>query len=271
MQNNGTLGLALLLTLVATALYAYCCFLGLSFCLDGNMAISAFGVLLALVLLGFAMKKLVMSKMLRNAREGRRGELLSAACLMLIVAAGCPFLSKFLEMRDYSRHGVLEQNVSETIDNVKMIDSSYIAYADKRIKKMKRINKVYGKSLSRRLKPSGIDSIAKERREWLENISSPNIWNIYTARNIHQLTEAGTAWTEEYANMSAVIYRGEGDETKPFEHSGSTEKTAEFGHLVNDLHKPDWRGIIATLVCFVIMMSNYFVTRRPRTGKGGGN
>lgn len=256
MQKYTTLGLALLITLIATSVFGYCAFIGLDFGLDGNIFLTFVIALLALVLLGYSEYKLIVSKASRNAREGKPREIMSALVVFAVLLAGSVPFTKFLEV--YDNRTLLNETVKETVAAVSTIDSAYVSYAEARIANVK---KGYRKSLKRRLFTSDMEENRGDRKKWLSSIHEANIWNVFTATNAHHLMEAAENWVDEYKAVSSVIYMGE--ECEPFQHEGSEEQIRKFHEIFTAFHSPSGLSILAMLICFLCMMACYYATIRP--------
>lgn len=258
MQNYTTVGLALLISLVSTSIFAYCTFIGLDYGMDGNIAITLLIIITALGILGYSEYILIVSKASRNAREGRPKEIISAVIVFAVFLVGSIPFTKFIEV--YNNRTLLKETMTETVAVIRTIDSAYFDYANKRIENVQEENK---KSLKRRLFTSDIEKNAKERGEWLNSIHEANFWNVFTATNAHHLMEAADNWVEEYKSVSSVIY--EGEECEPFQHEGFEEQINKFHEIFTAFHSPSGLSLLATLICFMCMMACYYATIRPTT------
>lgn len=260
MQNNSTSGLALLLTLIAMLAFGYCSFLGLDYGLKGMWFLSFVITVAAVGLLVYFMFTMINSKKIRNRREGKHREAIAGLVVATILMFGSIPFTKFLEI--YHMRNELNSSVRNAVTVISEIDSTYIAYAKDRIKNVKK--RTVRESLERRLLPENIEKTVEKRREWLGTIRQPNIWNIYTATNIHHLLVAAETWADEYTEMSRTIY--EGEETQPFTHERSKEVIATFHSLFTEFHKPSFQSVLATLLCALCILMCYLLTRRVKTG-----
>lgn len=256
MQKYTTVGLALLITMLAICVFGYCAFIGLNYGLSGRFVLSFLITMLAFAVLVYSIYKLIISKATRNAREGKPREILAAVAVFVILLAGSVPFTKFIEV--YNNKELLNEAVKNTIAAVGTIDSTYVDYAEARIKKVK---KTYRKSLRRRLLPENIERYAEERQQWLSDIHEVNIWNIYTATNAYHLMEAAENWAKEYHDVSSVFY--EGEECEPFQHEVSEEQVKSFKEVFRDFHLPSLYSILATVFCFLCMLACYYATIRP--------
>lgn len=253
-------GIALLLTIIAIAIFTYCAFVGLNFRLSGHLFVTAAITLAALVALVWAMKRMIVSKATRNAREGQRGEIVYGLLATLILALGAVPCSKFIDI--YQQQDALNTAVGETIAAISQIDSAYNAYAAERIANVKRAER---RSLQRRLMPASYDDVRNVRQEWLATLGEVDVRNPFTATNINSLQEAQQKWTEEYREISEVIFVSEGTEVKPFAHEASAEKLAVFNSTFTEFHLPRGKVVAATLLCICLTLLCYLFTERPKT------
>lgn len=263
MKSYLNFGLALLLTIVALAVFAYCSFIGLDFRLHGNLLLTAVVFLPILYLLIRSMKTMIASKATRNAREGRLRELRSIAIVSVILVLGSVPCSKFMEL--YRHQERLTESVKETVAAVSELDSAYLEYAGERISGVK--NRKVRRSLERRLIPATYDTVVVQRREWLASLGEANIWNLYTATNVNKLQEAAETWNEEDSLLSSVIYVCEGMDVRPFSHTASAEKLAEFNRAYTAFHAPEPAALGGTLLCIFCVLLCYIFTERPKTAR----
>lgn len=256
-------GLSLLLTLWAIVLYSYCSFLGLDYVLQGKLipcaAIAAvvFGVLLC------SMFRLIMSKANRNAQEGKPREIAAAVVVFVILVACSPFFSQSFRIYDAAAKGEFKACVTGTLDSISDMGDAYRKYAQERIDSMGKKNPQYKESLQRRLLVSDLDEVKETRKDWLQSLPSQSVWNIYTATNMHMLQVAAEEWEKNYQNISNFYYEGEPE--RPFRHSASAAQISQFNERYSQLHMPDWRGVMATLLCIGLVVLCYYTTRRPKT------
>lgn len=263
MKSYLNFGLALLLTIVALAVFAYCSFIGLDFRFHGNLLLTAVVFLPILYLLIRSMQTMIVSKATRNAREGRLREWRSMGIVFVILSLGAVPCSKFLEI--YRQQDMLTESVKEAVAAVSELDSAYLQYADERIHSVK--DRSVRRSLQRRLIPATYDTVAVQRREWLASLGEASIWNLYTATNVNKLQEAAETWNEEDSLMSSVIYVCEGQEVRPFSHTASAEKLAAFNDSFTEFHAPEPKAVMGTLLCILFVLMCYIFTERPKTAR----
>lgn len=263
MKSYLNFGLALLFTIIALVVFAYCSFIGLDFRLHGNLVLAAIVYVPVLILLAYSLKTMIVSKAKRNAREGRPRELRSLFVAFAILAIGAVPCSKFLEI--YRQQDQLTESVKEAVIAVSELDSAYLEYAHERIMGVK--DRRVRSSLQRRLIPESYDQVAAQRRQWLASLGEANIWNLYTATNVNKLQEAAETWNTEDSLMSSVIYVCEGQEVRPFSHTASAEKLAAFNSSFTEFHAPESKAVMGTLMCILFVLMCYIFTERPKTAR----
>lgn len=256
-------GLSLLVTLWAIALFSYCSFLGLDYVLKGKLLLCAAIALAVFVLLLRFMIQLIKSKATRNAKDGQPRELKAALIVTVILVLSSPFFSQSFRIYDSASRGEFRECVTSTIDSISDMSDAYRKYAQDRIDSMEVRNKNLRPSLERRLLVEDLEEVKELRMEWLESLPSQSIWNVYTATNMHMLQVAAESWEKNYREISDVYY--EGEQELPFEHSASAAQISQFNERYSQLHMPDWRGVMATLLCMGLVGLCYYTTRRPRT------
>ena len=125
-------------------------------------------------------------------------------------------------------------------------------------------------SLRRHLLPEGIDSVRRERQEWLGTVKSSSVWNVSTPRNVHYITKAGEDWTKQYETISNLMYKGE--QCEPFSAETATSSAsvaAELAYLSQPSLHPDNRSMFVTLLCCLLVLTTYFHIRRPKSKFSG--
>lgn len=263
MRSYFNFGLALLLTIVALIIFAYCSFLGLDFYLQGKLLITAAFFVPVLLLLVRSFVLMIRSKAKRNAREGRPRELRNIAVAVIILALGSVPCSKFFEI--YQKQDRLSISVKETVAAMTELDRAYLAYANGRLDGVK--DAKVRRSLKRRLIPSSYDSVADKRRNWLASLGEASIWNLYTPTNVNMLQNAAESWNKEYNSMSSVIFVCEGKEVEPFTHTASIEKLSAFNSSFADFHTPKLPVVLCTILCIILTLICYIFTERPKTAR----
>lgn len=264
MKSYVNFGLALLLTVVSLAVFAYCSFLGLAFRLRGNLLMAGAVFVPVLVLLVAALALMIKSKARRNAREGRPRELLSIAVAFVVLGLGAVPCSQFFNI--FRQQDRLAESVQEAVAAVSELDSSYNVYAHGRAERIS--DPQVRRSLERRLIPASYDEVAAQRHEWLASLSEASVWNVYTPTNVSELQAAAEVWNEEYRQMSSVIFVCEGRAVQPFSHTASIEKLAAFNREFTEFHAPEPEVVGGTLVCILFVLLCYIFTERPKTGGG---
>lgn len=266
-KNYATAGLALLITLIASAAFFIGAILGLNYffrgytvatCLVGLLLVGVFAVAFALMIVG---------KTTHHARVGSRYEWGAMFVVAATLAVGSLCFSKFLYVYDHQER--MRELVEQTVTSVSEIDSCYDLYADQRVAAVKRKSPAQAKVLDQYLRPAERDSILPLRHEWLGSLHEAKVWNLSTATNVRQLSEAARQWTEEYTILSSVILQSEADSIRPFEHIESAHLLADFQHDFTRINHPDARSLGVLLVCLIGIMMCYLTTRSPKSKSEG--
>jgi len=284
-------GIALALSGVALLAFGALTFLGLDYRFEGNLFIAVPLVLLGAAIVIWALVRMCQLKQTLRVREGVVKE--SAFALLVFAVLGSASIPFTNFMRVLDHQDEFQAGVDSTVLVVKGVDEAYKTYANERVTnyrqhlrsvwtgssvynteiagaagntKDEKINSLVN-SLQRRLLEINMDSVSKVRNEWLDGLHSINVWNILTPRNISAVGKAGSQWVEEYRIVSEKIYAGESAE--PFAMPQLEDKLSSVTSSFTQFHKPDFRGIIAALACFVFIMIPYIQTRRNTKGKVG--
>jgi uncharacterized membrane protein YidH (DUF202 family) len=275
MQKKSIAGFALLVTIAALLVFVYISFLGTEYLLEGNHLLAVPLVLLGAALLSYAISVMCKSKGSRDKRKGLPKEVAAIMAAVLILLVGSIAFTQFLYVHDHQRQ--LRETLFSTADDVSRIDSVYKDYAMQRVNAYRKLLKKerypsekqtsMTKSLRRRLMPEEYDTICADRKRWLASVHDAGVWNISTPRNLHYLVSAGHDWTEQYREVSSVIYKGEVAE--PFG-SGETEFfLSEESRQFSKPHRPDSRSMAATVICCLLILTTYWHIRRPKNRYAG--
>ena len=278
MQNQTKAGVALFVTIIALLSYTYIAFMGTEYMVEGDHA-KAIGVsLLFVVLLTWGLRTMCQSKASRNKSRGLPLEIAAIGVTFATLLAGSILFNHFLYVADHQE--AVQSSIQTITRCVGETDSLYADYADTRLRRYNQLlykenykskkRKAMTQSLRRHLLPEGIDSVRRERREWLSTVKSGSVWNVSTPRNVHYITQAGEEWTKQYETISSLMYKGE--QCEPF----STETTpasmsvaAELAHLSQPSLHPDDRSVTVTLLCCLLVLTTYLHIRRPKSKFSG--
>lgn len=259
-------GLALLLTVLAMLVFAFFAFMGTEYLCDGDHMRVALFCLPAFLILGcfvWLAQRIKLGRKKNTALEIT--SLVGALCIVLV---GMVPFSQFVYTIEHEAE--INQLVEDSRDAAMSIDSLYENYANERVADYKRYNNNKAtkktRSLHRRLFPEDRDSIVQQRAGWLATLHTIDLWNVATARNLHHIITASEQWTEQYAEVSAIIYQGEQSEPFSVDNSDIRERYAQF----TTFHWPLTRwSVIAGLVCSVLMSVSYIVCTRSRNKSQG--
>lgn len=262
-------GLALLLTSLALLVFAFFAFMGTEYLLEGDHR------MVALCCLPSAIILLVFIVIARNIKRGRKKNTalettLLAGAICIVLVGMVPF-SQFVYTIEH------EQEINQLVGDARMaardVDSLYHDYAEQRVTAYKkylrsdRYRTLKVESLRRRLLATVSDTVETQRDAWLDSLHTINLWNPATARNLYHIITASEEWTRQYAEVSAVIYRGEPDVNDepcaPFAIDNSDIRQ-RYGRFTT-FHWPltTW-SVVAGLVCCVLMSLYYVACTRSR-------
>ena len=271
MQKKTIAGFALLVTIAALLVFVYISFLGTEYLLEGNHLLAIPLVLVGAALLSYSIYVMCSSKASRDKRKGLPKEIAAFIVAILILLAGSVAFTQFLYVHDHRQE--LRECLFSTAEEVSKIDSVYKDYALARVNTYRKLLKKehyssskqasMTKSLSRRLMPAEYDTICADRKRWLASVHDAGVWNISTPRNLHYIVTAGYDWTEQYREVSSVIYKGE--ETESFGTGETVFAKSEESRQFSKPHRPDSRSLAATIVCCLLILTTYWHVRRPRS------
>ena len=271
MNYKTTAGFALLLTILAILTFGGIAFLGMEYLFEGNHTLAILSTISGVILLSYCLKVMCRSKASRNKRSGLPREIFAIIVAIIILAAGSIPFTQFVYVLDHKQ--MLHKCLTETVQQVRDIDSLYKDYAQERVRKYKGVLyksryssdkvKLMTKSLERRLMPAQYDTVHAQRKEWLGSLTEASVWNISTPRNLHYIVKAGQEWTAEYNKVSSIIYRGE--EASAFGTESTAFEPNESHRLLSEPQKPDWRSIMAVLATISLILTTYIHIRRPKS------
>lgn len=261
--------MALLLTSLALLVFAFFAFMGTEYLLEGDHRMVALCCLPSAIVLGYFIW------MAQKVKHGRKKNIALEVTLLTgaicIVLVGMVPFSQFVYTIEHERE--INQLVSDARDSARCVDSLYHDYAGKRVAAYKRhlrsdrYRTLKVESLERRLLATVSDTIEAQRDAWLDSLHTIDLWNPATARNLYHIITASEEWTRQYAEVSAVIYRGEPDVNDepcaPFaiDNSDIRQRYARF----TTFHWPltAW-SVVAGVVCCVLMSLYYMACTRSR-------
>jgi uncharacterized membrane protein YidH (DUF202 family) len=275
MQKKTIAGFALLLTIAALLVFVYISFMGTEYLMEGNHLVAILLVLMGAAFLSYSIWVMCTSKASRDKRKGLPKEVASFAVAIIVLLVGSVAFTQFLYVHDHQQQ--LRETLFSTADEVSRIDSVYKDYAQHRVRAYNKLlkNEKYPsakqswltKSLRRRLMPEEYDTICAERQRWLMALHDASVWNISTPRNLHYIVTAGQDWTEQYRQVSSIIYKGE--KAEPFGSGETLFIPGEEYKQFSQPHRPDLRSLAATIVCCLLILTTYLHVRRPRSRYAG--
>ena len=101
--------------------------------------------------------------------------------------------------------------------------------------------------------PAEYDTICAERQRWLMALHDASVWNISTPRNLHYIVTAGQDWTEQYRQVSSIIYKGE--KAEPFGSGETLFIPGEEYKQFSQPHRPDLSSLAATIFCCLLILT----------------
>ncbi|MBR7017853.1 MAG: hypothetical protein IKH99_03285 [Prevotella sp.] len=267
----------MLITVVALLAYALIVFLGMEYLWEGIHEIALPLTLAGVAVLALCVYVMCKSKASRNKRQGLPREIIAIVIAVVTLYLGRTPFSQFFYVYDHQEE--LKQGMQETAESVAQIDSLYQHYAQQRLRnyrkelKRKRVSntktKALEKSLRRRLLPTRLDTIRVQRQQWLSSLGETHVWSLSTPRSIHYLLSASEQWTEQYQQVSSMIYQGE--KAEAFNSDGMIGVRAD--QLVPFLspQPADSRSLLVMVICCVLILTTYFHIRRPKSRYDSGH
>ena len=272
--------------------FSYITFLGLVYWKEGDFKLP--GLLTAILIISVLACVYIMckSKATRWKRIGTIGQLFFGFIIFVVLlSAAFPF-TNFLRVSKDSEE--ITKKVAEVCDAAINLDNTYEAYVNKRVEdyesnlsviaKGKRAKPTQykeciggasgttdeeeisnlSKSLKNKLYPESTIAIVKERHDWLESARSANVWNPFTPSNIKEIDNQVNGWVENYKNLASVKYKGE--DSHEFSYDSFTSKLSQLTNTYSVFQRPSFFSIIISIICFVVMLLPFIVTRKSLAG-----
>lgn len=277
------------IALVFLLAYCFFAFMGMLYFFDGDVWRALLLSLLAFVLIIGCVYWMTRFKMSKYKKMGRRGEIFfGTVMLALFLVAAVPFTS-FITAWQHSTD--IENSINETKKSAINMDMAYAQYVDKRVdtylsnlrtsearhsmemweghtisppqnietiaptEKMMLLSS----SLRRQLMPPSIETVQKERRLWIDNLSGMSIWNIMLPANLHRMNACVDKWTKEYEDLSDKSF--ENTKFEIFTYPGFNDSMKQLLYLLQEKHLSLW-AVIAALFCFTLMLLPYWSAER---------
>lgn len=284
-------GMSLALAGIALICFSALTFMGLNYHFGGEMLVPAALVIGGIALVVWALVAICRMKQTLSFGAGIVKELILALIVLFVMLGASMPISNFMRVID--DQDKFQSSIDSTVEVVKTIGTTYQTYAHERIDhyrthlqglhpgsreyaqelqgasgetKSAKVNAVV-KSLQRRLFTPEMQEVEKRRTAWLDGLHEVNVWNVLTPRNIAAVNNAASDWVEEYRNVSAMIYIGE--ESEPFSMPQLRNRISELSRAYTAFDIPNMRGLLVSAVCFALLMTPYFLTRRNTRSKAG--
>ena len=283
---------SVVLSLVALLAYTYITFMGLDYMQNGELLIpclASAGFLIAVVICVMLM---CLSKATRWRNLGTIGKrVIGLIALGLFLISAIPF-TNFMNVVE--EKGDIDQKIENVRNAADSIAYEYNRYAENRVESYKNqlveISKDkksddyrnaisgaagetddekienLGNSLRRRLMPDNMNEINKERTAWLNSAKNSNILNIWLPKNIKSIESSVKTWTQEYKELSKVQYYGEEPTTEAFAYPEFDSKLKELIDRYTKFPTPGIKAILASLICWFIIMLPYILTEKSPAG-----
>ena len=116
--------------------------------------------------------------------------------------------------------------------------------------------------------PDNMNEINKERTAWLNSAKNSNILNIRLPKNIKSIESSVKTWTQEYKELSKVQYYGEEPTTEAFAYPEFDSKLKELIDRYTKIPTPGIIAILASLMCWFIIMLPYILTEKSLASRG---
>lgn len=287
---------ATVIALIVLMVFAYFTFMGLVYLKAGSVIVAALLAVLLVVLVMAAVQIMCVAKATRWQKIGLAGQLICGAVIFVLLMLASLPLTSFLNVVGNQKE--LKSNVVTACDMAIDIDSAYVRYVNKRVDDYKQnlelisrgkaqkpslYNEALGgatgdsdekkienltTSLRSSLMPDTITNVVRERQAWVEKAKSVVVWNPLTAANLAKVDEQVSGWTENYAQLSTITYKGE--ETEPFKYEQFDSQISAITNTYTKLQAPSIVAVLLSLLCFAVMLLPYLVTQKSLAGSSSG-
>lgn len=288
MSKDTPYGLALLLSGIVLMAFAAVVFIGLSGMCQGQLVIPAVIVIAGVLIVFYSLIRICKSKLGRSLKKGLMSEMLTAIVILVIMMCGASPASNMISSFDGKKN--LQADVDSIVEEVSNLPQAYRDYVDDRAKsysshllslqpgsedyetqlaraagdtRQEKARRIVA-SLKRRLLNDEMEKIEMKRAEWLSSITDADALNRRTASAV---AAAGLKWIDEYREISTIEYKGENADE--FEMPELEEKLSLYDIDHIDLLSPSGKGLLATLLCYLLVLVPYFLIRRSGKAKSG--
>lgn len=282
------------IALIVLLVFSYVTFLGLVYWKNGEIFTPLLIVVCLILIVASCIAAMCASKATRWKGTGLAGQIVfGIVILAAFLFSSVPF-TNFMDV--ISSQQKIKSEIETMMISAKELDSTYINYANRRLNKyeerLKLISEgkdiqpsVYSEclggaagnsdeekinnlvaSLQMKLFPDSISTAQEERRIWLEESSKMSVWNIMLPSNIAKIASEVENWTNNYSELSQIIYKGE--RAQPFTYEPFSTAIEELSANYAQFHSPNLVSIIAAIICFAIMLLPYWLTEKSVIGSG---
>ncbi len=298
MDNGKTkFNFAATFSLVVLLIYAYISFMGLVYWRQGDLllpSVLTLGFILIVIGCLFVMS---ISKATRWKEFGMIGQcFFGLIILVAFVISAVPF-TNFMGVLE--KQDEIKTEINRSFLSAKQLNDAYTEYVNKRIAGYKEAlseasasksirpsvyNELLGgasgssdeqkivnlsNSLQQKLAPGSMSVIMEKRLAWLEGASQMSVLNMKLPSNLVKISKEVSNWTDNFRQLSKVIYKGEN--TSEFEYQDYNSKIETVTAFYTELHKPSFPVLLISLLGFGIMLLPYFVTLESNAGKRSNN
>lgn len=287
-MEKSKLNFAAVFSIMALLAYAFFAFMGLVYKKDGDIAIPLLLILAGIVLILACVYAMCKSKESRWKIRNVGQVFFGVVILLLFIMAAYPFTNFF---KVVERQDEIKEKIEALFTSAKNVDKAYKEYANARIQKYedqlrlvssgKRIRpseyhqllenaagenderkiENLSKSLQRQLLPASMDSICKQRTQWLETTNKMSVWNMLLPSNIKKIAKEVGNYVEDYTELSATIRMGENVE--PFTYQDINNDLGNLKQIYTKFSKPSFIAIFVSIIGFLIILLPYFITKGP--------
>lgn len=282
------------IALIVLLVFSYITFLGLVYWKNGEIIMPIVIVTCLILIVVSCVMAMCASKATRWKGTGLAGQIVFGLIILATFLFSAVPFTNFMDV--ISNQQKIKCEIKTMMISAGELDSSYINYANRRLNnyedRLKLISKgkkiqpsVYSeclrgaagnsddekinslvKSLKRKLLPDSIRATQAERRLWLEKSSEMSVWNVKLPSNIAKIAAEVERWTDNYGELSQIIYSGEN--AQPFTYEPFSTAIEELAANYTQFHRPNLISIIAAIICFAIMLLPYWLTEKSIIGSG---
>ena len=295
-MNKTHFNFATVFSIMTLLAYAFFAFMGLVYWRNGELTYPLLFTIEGIAIVLLCVYLMCMGKESRW-HTGRAAEIICGIIIfvMLLIAA-LPFTNF---MKVVENQSDIKQKIGQLFDSATELDNAYDKYADTRIKKYESAlqlvatgkaihpseykelladaagsnddDKIDGlsKSLRRQLLPDSIDTIRRQRTQWLENARDMSVWNMMLPTNINKIAAGVDNYVDNYTELSRTIRAGEN--ATPFTYTALNNDLGSLQQIYTSFSKPSILSIILSVIAAAIMLLPYFVSQRSLAGAASNN